>query len=200
MRRAAPRARELRAPLAARGARTLVVAPGDVNEAKCLPALLDAAATLPEDVHVAVVGRRMPSLDLDAAIADRGLGDRVTVRYDVPDDDFRAWLVAGDVGVDLRYPHRGEVSGSLAMAMVSGLPTIVSATGTYLDVPERAVVRIAPGPAEPSSSPSGSGSCTRTRPGAPASATRRATTWPRSAPPRRPPTGTRRRSSPRASW
>jgi hypothetical protein len=36
------------------------------------------------------------------------------------------------------------------MAMVAGLPTIVSATGTYLDVPDRAVVRIAPGPADPS--------------------------------------------------
>ena len=149
MRRAAPRAAELRAPLAARGARTLVVAPGDVNEAKCLPALLEAVAALPEDVHVVVVGRRMPSLDLEAAIADRGVGDRVTVRYDVPDDDFRAWLVAADVGVDLRFPHRGEVSGSLAMAMVAGLPTIVSATGTYLDVPDDAVVRVAPGPADP---------------------------------------------------
>ena len=150
MRRAAPRARELRAPLDARGVRTVVVAPGDVNEAKCLPELLDAVAMLPHDVHVAVVGRRMRSIDLDAAIADRGVGDRVTVRYDVSDDDFRAWLVAGDVGVDLRFPHRGEVSGSLAMSMVAGLPTIVSATGTYLDVPDRAVVRIAPGPADPS--------------------------------------------------
>jgi glycosyltransferase involved in cell wall biosynthesis len=149
MRRAAPRARELRAPLAARGAHTLVVAPGDVNEAKSLPALLDAVATLPADVHVAVVGRRMPSLDLDAAIADRGVGARVRVHYDVSDDDFRAWLVAADVGVDLRFPHRGEVSGSLAMAMVAGLPTIVSGTGTYLDTPDDAVLRIAPGPADP---------------------------------------------------
>ncbi|HEX5938552.1 MAG TPA: glycosyltransferase family 4 protein [Actinomycetota bacterium] len=149
MRRAETRARELRAPLEARGARTIVVAPGDVNDAKCLPSVLDAVATLPREVHLGVVGRRMPSLDLDAAIADRGVGDRVTVRYDVPDDDFRAWLVAADVGVDLRFPHRGEVSGSLAMAMVAGIPTIVSATGTYLDLPDDAVVGIAPGPADP---------------------------------------------------
>ena len=64
------------------------------------------------------------------------------------DDDFRAWLVAADVAVDLRYPHRGEVSGSLSMAMMA-VPTIVSATGTYLDIPEDLVVRIAPGPADP---------------------------------------------------
>ena len=48
MRRAEPRARELRATLEAAGARTVVVAPGDVNEAKCLPALVEAIATLPD--------------------------------------------------------------------------------------------------------------------------------------------------------
>ena len=148
MRRAEPRARELRAPLEAAGARIVVVAPGDVNEAKCLPALVEAIAALPQDVHAVLVGRRIPGTDIAATIAAHGVGDRVTVHHDVPDDDFRAWLVAADVAVDLRFPHRGEVSGSLSMAMVAGLPTIVSATGTYLDIPEDLVVRVAPGPAD----------------------------------------------------
>jgi glycosyltransferase involved in cell wall biosynthesis len=149
MRRAEPRARELRASLEARDARTIVVAPGDINEAKCLPALVEAIATLPRDVHAALVGRRIPGTDIAATIAVHGLGDRVTVHHDVSDDDFRAWLVAADLAVDLRFPHRGEVSGSLSMAMVAGVPTIVSATGTYLDIPEGLVVRVAPGPVEP---------------------------------------------------
>jgi glycosyltransferase involved in cell wall biosynthesis len=149
MRRAEPRAHELRAALEAKGGRTIVVAPGDVNEAKCLPALVEAIATLPRDVHAVFVGRRIAGTDIAAAIAALGVGDRVTVLYDVPDDDFRAWLVAADVAVDLRFPHRGEVSGSLSMAMVAGVPTIVSAIGTYLDIPEGLVVRVAPGPADP---------------------------------------------------
>jgi glycosyltransferase involved in cell wall biosynthesis len=149
MRRAEPRARELRASLEARGARTVVIAPGDINEAKCLDALVEAMVTLPADVHAVLVGRRIPGTDIAAAIADHAVGDRVSVHYDVSDDDFRAWLVAADIAVDLRFPHRGEVSGSLAMAMVAGLPTIVSATGTYLDVPEEMVVRVAPGRADP---------------------------------------------------
>ena len=149
MRRAEPRARELRATLEARGARTVVVAPGDINEAKCLPALVEAIAALPPDVHAVLVGRRIPGTDIGAAIADHAVGDRVTVHHDVSDDDFRAWLVAADVAVDLRFPHRGEVSGSLSMAMVAGVPTIVSATGTYLDIPRELVVRVAPGPADP---------------------------------------------------
>ena len=148
MRRAAPRARELRAPLEARGARTVVVAPGDVNEAKCLDALVEAIAQLPTDVHAAIVGRRIPGYDLAPTIAAHGVGDRVTVWHDVTDQDFRAWLVAGDVGVDLRFPHRGEVSGSLAMAMVAGLPTIVSATGTYLDLPDGTVAHVPAGPVD----------------------------------------------------
>lgn len=149
MQRAEPRARELRAPLEAAGARIIVVAPGDVNEAKCLPALVEAIATLPRDVHAVVVGRRIPGTDIAATIAAHGVGDRVTVHHDVPDHDFRAWLVAADIAVDLRFPHRGEVSGSLSMAMVAGVPTLVSATGTYLDIPEDLIVRVAPGPADP---------------------------------------------------
>ena len=149
MRRAEPRARELRATLEARGARTVVVAPGDINEAKCLPALVQAMAMLPPDVRAVIVGRRIPGTDIGAAIADHAVGDRVTVHHDVSDEDFRAWLVAADIAVDLRFPHRGEVSGSLSMAMVAGVPTIVSATGTYLDIPETMVVRVASGPADP---------------------------------------------------
>jgi glycosyltransferase involved in cell wall biosynthesis len=149
IRRAEPRARELRAMLEAKGAGTVVVAPGDINEAKCLPALVRAMTTLPDDVHAVLVGRRIPGTDIAAAIAAHGVGDRVTVHHDVSDEDFRAWLVAADVAVDLRFPHRGEVSGSLSMAMVTGVPTLVSATGTYLDIPEALAVRVAPGPADP---------------------------------------------------
>ena len=56
------RGRELRAGLGARGARQVVVAPGDLNEAKRLDALLEAAQQLPDDVHVALVGRRIERL------------------------------------------------------------------------------------------------------------------------------------------
>jgi glycosyltransferase involved in cell wall biosynthesis len=146
---AAPAGAGLRATLEARGARTLVVAPGDINEAKQLDALLAAVATLPDDVHVAVVGRSVETYDFRPVAQGSALGGRLHVETDVTDAAFLAWLAAGDIVVDLRHPHRGEVSGSLARAMQVGRPTIVSATGTYLDSPEGTVVTVAPGETDP---------------------------------------------------
>ncbi len=147
--RAEVRARELRAPLAAAGMRTLVVAPGDLNEAKQLDALLLAAQGLDPSVHVVLVGRTISGYDLGQPIEAARMGGRLTHAPDVSDDDFRGWIAAADVVVDLRFPHRGEVSGSLARSMQMGKPAIVSATGTYLDAPEDAVLRVAAGPADP---------------------------------------------------
>lgn len=145
--RARPRARELRASV---GDPTfLVVAPGDMNEAKQLDAVARAVGRVGPEAHVAIVGRRIEGYDVDAAIAAAGAAGRVSVHQDVDDADFLAWLAAADGAVDLRFPHRGEVSGSLSRAMQAGVPTVVSATGSYLDVPDDTVVRVAPGPTDP---------------------------------------------------
>jgi glycosyltransferase involved in cell wall biosynthesis len=149
MGRAQARARELRATLAARGVDRLVVAPGDVNQTKQHSAILGALTHLPADVHLAIVGRPGAGYDVGRLVERHGMRDRVTVGLDVPDGDFLAWIVAADVVIDLRHPHRGEVSGSLARAMQAGRPTVVSATGTYLDVPDDAVVRVSAGRADP---------------------------------------------------
>ena len=146
---AAPEAAELRAAAKRRGARHLVVAPGDVNAAKQLDALVAAAAGLDPAAHVAIVGRRIPGYDVGPLVAAAGLGDRVTVHHDVSDGTFRSWLLAADVVVDLRHPHRGEVSGSLIRAQQVGRPVVVSATGTYLETPEGTAVHVASGPTDP---------------------------------------------------
>jgi glycosyltransferase involved in cell wall biosynthesis len=144
---AAPRARELRAEVG--NPSFLVVAPGDMNAAKRLDAVAGAAALLDEGVHVAIVGRRIEGYDAGSATEAAGLTSRVSVHADVSGGDFLAWLAAADAIVDLRFPHRGEVSGSLSRAMQAGKPSVVSATGTYLDLPDDAVVRVAPGATDP---------------------------------------------------
>jgi glycosyltransferase involved in cell wall biosynthesis len=131
------------------GAGTLVVAPGDINEAKQLDALLAAVKTLPDDVHVSIVGRTVETYDFAPIARASGLGHRLSLETNVTDATFLAWLAAADIVVDLRHPHRGEVSGSLARAMQVGRSAIVSATGTYLDSPDGTVLTVAPGEADP---------------------------------------------------
>jgi len=151
MRRAEPRGRTFRRRLGLGDDDVLVVAPGDLNRAKRLDLVLAAIRRLDSvpPVHVALVGRRIHRYDVYRMVAASGIGDQVTVASDVSDDDFRAWLFAADMVVDLRHPHRGEVSGSLMRAMQAGRPSIVSAVGTYLDVPDDLVLRVAPGPPDP---------------------------------------------------
>lgn len=127
----------------------LVVAPGDMNEAKRFDALAQSATGLGEGTHVAIVGRRIEGYAVEPVVEAAQAGRRVSVHADVTDADFLAWLAAADAVVDLRFPHRGEVSGSLSRAMQAGKPAVVSATGAYLDVPDDAVLRVAPGPTDP---------------------------------------------------
>ncbi len=143
---AAVHGQELRARL---GTGRLVVAPGDVNATKLHGGILAALARLPADVRLVIVGRRAPGYDVARLVDRHGVRDRVTIALDVPDTEFLAWLAAADVVVDLRHPHRGEVSGSLARAMQAGKPTVVSAVGTYLDLPDDAVVRVPAGRVDP---------------------------------------------------
>jgi glycosyltransferase involved in cell wall biosynthesis len=139
------RARRLRRGL---DGRTLVGVLGDIGRAKSIDAVLDAVAPLGTSVHVAVVGRRIPGYDVEAEVTSRGMDDRVVVAADVTDSEFTAWLLACDVVVNLRHPHRGEVSGTLVRAMQEGIPTVVSPVGTYLDWPDGTVVPLASGEPE----------------------------------------------------
>jgi len=148
--RALGRRAVIRAPLEVVGMRSLVGVFGDQNAAKLIDLVLSAVVALPESTHVALVGRRIEGYDLEPVVRASGLGGRVHVRSDVSDEDFLAWMGAADVAVDLRFPHRGEVSGSLARSMQLGRATVVSATGTYLDLPDAVVARVPAGRPEPS--------------------------------------------------
>jgi glycosyltransferase involved in cell wall biosynthesis len=136
-------ARRIRSRLSGR---VLVGVLGDIGRAKAIDVVLDAVARLGSRVHVAVVGRRIPGYDVEAEVTARGMEDRVTVAADVTDGQFTAWLLASDLLVNLRHPHRGEVSGTLIRAMQHGVPPVVSPVGTYLDWPEGTVVPTPPGP------------------------------------------------------
>ena len=117
VRKAESAARVIRGSLESMGMGTLIGVFGDQNAAKLIDVVLEAMVHLPQDVHLALVGRRIPGYDVEPMVRGSGLGARVSVHTDVSDEDFLAWMCAADVAVDLRYPHRGEVSGSLSRSM-----------------------------------------------------------------------------------
>ncbi|MEX2204323.1 MAG: glycosyltransferase [Actinomycetota bacterium] len=145
VRAAAPAGARIRARLGLTTDDTLIVAAGDMNPAKQLDAVTGAVALLGDDVHLALVGRRVPTWSPAELVRSSPLGRRLTVATDVSDEAFLGWLHAADVVADLRFPHRGEVSGTLIRAMQVGRASVVSGTGTYLDVPNDVVVHVAPG-------------------------------------------------------
>ena len=137
--------RAVRGRLRKLGDPLLVGTLGNIDRAKGIDAVVEALARLDRRVHLAIVGRTVPWYSVDEVVRARGMGGRVTVAANVPDREFDAWLHASDVVVNLRHPHRGEVSGTLVRALQLGKPTVVSATGTYLDLPEDVVARVSAG-------------------------------------------------------
>jgi hypothetical protein len=68
-----------------------------------------------------------------------------------PDDPGagRLLLAAADVAVALEHTSRGSLPSPLVSAVVSGVPTLVSAgSGAASDLPEGVAVRVSPGPSE----------------------------------------------------
>ena len=87
-----------------------VVVAGDQNEAKLIDACSRRSVHLPEDVHLALVGRRIPGYDLGRRRAgERARRPRV-VHTDVIDEDFLGLAVRRRRrgGPALPAPRRGE--------------------------------------------------------------------------------------------
>ncbi len=99
-----------------------------------------------------VVVRATESFGSDVVVLlTRAAGERRTRAEEAPhvrvvEPGSAAWLEACDVVVDVRYPHRGELSASVVRAARMGLPAIVRGVGPYLEWPEDAIVRLGPGP------------------------------------------------------
>jgi len=146
--RARARSADLHERLVA-GDEVVVGIAGDLNASKGIAETIAALEQLPPTIRLLLVGRTGPHWQVDPVVRESRMADRVTVVKDPSDDDFLAWLCAVDVLVNVRHPHRGETSGSLVRALQLGIPTIVSAIGSYLDVPDDIVGRIPPGPPDP---------------------------------------------------
>ncbi|RDD92241.1 glycosyltransferase [Acidovorax sp. BoFeN1] len=77
--------------------------------------------------------------ELTATIRNNDLSNRIRITGWTDTAQFRQYLAAADVGVQLRTLSRGETSAAVLDCMNYGLPTIVNANGSMADLPEDAV-------------------------------------------------------------
>ena len=108
---------------------------GGFNHGRNLSAALEA---------VAVLRRRHPDtvMLLAGGGYPEGLPEWVTVTGRLPEDEYQAAIRAMDAALDLRHPPLGETSGSLLEVMRAGVPPVVSASGSFREIPSGAVLRV----------------------------------------------------------
>ncbi|GAC1594448.1 MAG: hypothetical protein NVS3B21_16450 [Acidimicrobiales bacterium] len=110
--------------------------------------LLEAFARLRRDGidgHLVFCGADHTEGQLAATIARLGLRKHVTVTGYADEGTMAAVLEAVDVVVSVRSPHVGETSGTLTMALAAGKAVVADSVGTWAELPEDVVERVAGG-------------------------------------------------------
>lgn len=122
-----------------------ILAPTKQNQ-RLLDAWLDSPLSKDDRCWLVFVGEN-PRGDygdnLIATINNSGLAkSRIRITGWTDTSQFRNYLAASDVGVQLRTLSRGESSGTVLDCMNYGLATIVNAHGAMADLPEDAVLML----------------------------------------------------------
>ncbi|WP_334187503.1 glycosyltransferase, partial [Noviherbaspirillum sp.] len=121
-----------------------MVAPTKLND-RLLDAWLKSPLATDERCHLVFVGDgSYPHYGpaLADAIKASGCGERVRVTGFVSADEYRSYLSAADVAVQLRTQSRGETSAAILDCLAFGLPTIINANGSASELPGDVLVRL----------------------------------------------------------
>jgi glycosyltransferase involved in cell wall biosynthesis len=124
---------------------------GHINPYKRVDTVLRAVAQLREelpDVRYVLVGSISPSYDAEGAVGRAGLESVVTITGYVGRAAFEDYVAAADVCVNLRHPTAGETSASLLRLLGAGRPTLVTATGSFTELPAGVAAQVDPDYAE----------------------------------------------------
>ena len=108
--------------------------------------VLEAIAAHPQRhrIHLHLAGEIHPDLQIERKIQSLKLGPQVSLLGFLPEAALDALLRQCDLVINLRYPTRGEASGSLLRAWNQAAPSAVTDAGTYAQLPESVVWKIDP--------------------------------------------------------
>ncbi|MGC1017632.1 glycosyltransferase [Pantoea agglomerans] len=77
---------------------------------------------------------------IDDMISNSANKDCISITDWVSDEDYKRWLSAADIGIQLRTFSRGETSAAVLDCMNYGLATIANANGSMSDLDSNAVI------------------------------------------------------------
>jgi glycosyltransferase involved in cell wall biosynthesis len=129
----------------------LLAAFGHINAWKRMESVLRALAALNaagRNARLLLVGSVSPNYDLAGLVRRLGLSNAVTITGYVPQVEFQQYVAAADICLNLRYPTAGETSASLLRLLGAARPTLVSAVGSFTELPPHVAAQVDLGPAE----------------------------------------------------
>ena len=118
---------------------------GHINPYKRLGAVFRALHVLREsypNLRYLLVGSASPNYDVCAAVERAGLADVVTITGYVDREAFEDYVAAADICVNLRHPTAGETSASLLRLLGAGRPTLVTASGSFAELPQGVAAQV----------------------------------------------------------
>jgi glycosyltransferase involved in cell wall biosynthesis len=125
----------------------VVLSLGRVNPFKRIPAVFRAMRRLADavpDLALLIVGGDSPNYDVPRLARFAGIERYVRRLGYVADARLPDLFAASDVCINLRHPTAGETSAAVLRLMSAGLPTIVTETGAFADLPDDAVLKVPP--------------------------------------------------------
>ena len=115
---------------------------GFATKTKRIYQVLEAVAKYKDhDFKYVVVGQCI-GLDVVAEAQRLGIEDKVIVTGYTTLDEYKLYMQACDVCVNLRYPTNGESSANLQRILGMGIPAIVTDIGTFMEYPDSCVVKV----------------------------------------------------------
>jgi glycosyltransferase involved in cell wall biosynthesis len=118
---------------------------GHINPYKRLDAVFRALRVLREqypNIKYLLVGSVSANYDVHAAAERAGLGDIVQITGYVDRAAFEDYVAATDVCMNLRHPTAGETSASLLRLLGAGRPTLVTASGSFTELPSNVAAQV----------------------------------------------------------
>lgn len=118
---------------------------GHVNPYKRVDQVLRTVRTLRRagiNAHYIIVGSVSPNLALETLVRRTGTASAVHTTGYASAEDFALYVALADVCINLRHPTAGETSASLLRLLAAAKPTLITASGSFLEIPRDAAIHI----------------------------------------------------------